>query len=137
MKTYRVLDGLDFDNRAYAAGDKVEIDDHTIEAELIEAGVIAAGDGRVAAEPPEAASYSSAGAGNDGRGDAGATAADRAARLVAAIGELAADNPEQWTSSGKPKTEALEAVCGLEGVSAAERDAAWDAHRAAQPAEGK
>ena len=57
----------------------------------------------------------------------------RAARLMAAIGALASDQRRQetdWTASGKPRTEALEAVSGLEDVRAAERDAAWEAYLA-------
>ena len=63
-------------------------------------------------------------AGKPAGGDADADA-DRAARLLAAITLLKPDNSEHWTASGKPRTEALEAVSGLESVSAAERDAAW------------
>ena len=105
--TYRVLDGLDLDNRAYAAGDTVAIDDDAIAAALVDAGVIA----------------SDTAAQADENGDP-----DRAVRLIAAIGELGSDNSEHWTTSGKPRTEALEAVGGLENVSAAERDAAFEAY---------
>ena len=239
---YRVLDGLDLDNRAYAAGDTVAIDDDTIAAALAEAGVIEAseapprqgkqsdavhrratkspgegGEGDVdgsavdggdgvddqddggeqsdavpgtagkpaggeqsdavpgtagkpaggeqsdavpgtagkpaggeqsdavpgtAGKPaggeqsdavpgtagkPAGGEQSDAVPGTAGKpagGDADADA-DRAARLLAAITLLKPDNSEHWTASGKPRTEALEAVSGLESVSAAERDAAW------------
>jgi len=49
----------------------------------------------------------------------------RTAQLIAAIGDLRADDPDHWTTSGKPKTEALAAASGLDEVSAAERDDAW------------
>ena len=191
---YRVLDGLDLDNRAYAAGDTVAIDDDTIAAALAEAGVIEASEapprqegGKAAVEAdtdtprqdggegdvdgsavdggdgvddhddggeqsdavpgtagkpaggeqsdavpgtagkPAGGEQSDAVPGTAGKpagGDADADA-DRAARLLAAITLLKPDNSEHWTASGKPRTEALEAVSGLESVSAAERDAAW------------
>ena len=53
-----------------------------------------------------------------------APAGDRAAGLTP--GEEG-----HWTKSGKPEVRALEAATGLKDSSAAERDAAWDAHRAA------
>ena len=182
---YRVLDGLDLDNRAYVAGDTVAIDDDAIAAALAEAGVIEAseapprqgkqsdavhrratkspgegGEGDVdgsavdggdgvddhdaggeqsdavpgTAGKPAGGEQSDAVPGTAGKpagGDADADA-DRAARLIAAIGALAADKPQErqenlkyWTASGKPKTEALEAASGLDNVSAVERDAAW------------
>ena len=183
--TYRVLDGLDLDNRAYVAGDTVAIDDDAIAAALVDAGVIEAseapprqgkqsdavhrratkspgegGEGDVdgsavdggdgvddqdaggeqsdavpgTAGKPAGGEQSDAVPGTAGKpagGDADADA-DRAARLIAAIGALAADKPQErqenlkyWTASGKPKTEALEAASGLDNVSAVERDAAW------------
>ena len=169
---YRVLDGLDLDNRAYVAGDTVAIDDDAIAAALVDAGVIEAseapprqgkqsdavhrratkspgegGEGDVdgsavdggdavpgTAGKPAGGEQSDAVPGTAGKpagGDADADA-DRAARLIAAIGALAADKPQErqenlkyWTASGKPKTEALEAASGLDNVSAVERDAAW------------
>ena len=136
---YRVLDGLDLDNRAYVAGDTVAIDDDAIAAVLVDAGVIEASEApprqgkqsdavhrRATKSPGEggkAAVEGNAAAQADENGDP-----DRAVRLIAAIGELASDNSEHWTTSGKPRTEALEAVSGLENVSAAERDAAFEAY---------
>ena len=149
---YRVLDGLDLDNRAYAAGDTVAIDDDAIAAQLVEAGVIKASEapprqegGKAAVEASEAPPDQEGGkaAVEDGEaavaGDADQADEngdpDRAARLLAAIGDLATNYPQErqenlkyWTASGKPKTEALEAANGLENVRAAERDAAWEAY---------
>ena len=154
---YRVLDGLDLDNRAYAAGDTVTIDDDAIVEALLEDGVIAgevaaeAGDndvtdpdqdkdggkaaleedGKAALEEDGKAALDNGAVDDLGDGDA---ETDRAARLIAAIGDLATEGRQEnlpyWTTSGKPKTEALAAVSGIEDVSAAERDAAWEAHLA-------
>jgi len=63
---------------------------------------------------------------------AGSEDPDRLARIVAAIGELEEGNPDHWTNSGKPECRALEAATGLDRVSAAERNAAWQEHLAAK-----
>ncbi|SDH91887.1 HI1506-related protein [Roseospirillum parvum] len=60
-----------------------------------------------------------------------ATATDGATDLLAAIGQLEPGNPDHWTKDGRPDARALAAVVRRE-VSAAERDAAWEAHQAAQ-----
>ena len=60
-----------------------------------------------------------------------APAGDRAAALAASIAGLTPGEEGHWTKSGKPEVWALEAATGLKDISAAERDAAWDAHRAA------
>lgn len=52
----------------------------------------------------------------------------RQERLVEAIGELEPGDDAHWTKSGLPEVRALQAATGLEGVSASERDAAWEAH---------
>ena len=126
---YRVLDGLDLDNRAYVAGDTVAIDDDAIVAALMDDGVIEASEAPPDQEGGKAAV-------EDGEAPPDQEGVDRIARLMAAIGDLASDNPELWTSSGKPRTEALEAVSDLDDVSAAERDAAWDAHLRGQDGSG-
>ena len=54
---------------------------------------------------------------------------DRAGVIAAAIGALEAGNPDHWTRSGKPEVRALERLTGLSDISAAERDAAYAAHR--------
>jgi hypothetical protein len=47
-------------------------------------------------------------------------------RLVAAIGKLDPDNADLFTGSGKPKTEALQTIDGIDfTVSATLRDEAW------------
>ncbi|SDH92311.1 hypothetical protein [Roseospirillum parvum] len=55
-----------------------------------------------------------------------ATATDGATDLLAAIGQLEPGNPDHWTKDGRPDARALAAVVGRE-VSAAERDAVWEA----------
>ncbi len=77
------------------------------------------------------------GAGHDGDtddADAGAQQADRKALLAGAIAALEPDNDDHWTSTGKPEIRALGSVSGLEGISAAERDAAWAAVQAEREA---
>ena len=49
--------------------------------------------------------------------------------LVAAIEQLPSDG---WTGGGKPKTEDLARAAGVDGVSAAERDAAFAAYQERQ-----
>ena len=44
--------------------------------------------------------------------------------IVSAIKRLDKDDPESWTNSGVPKTQAIEAIVGGK-VKAADRDAAW------------
>ena len=65
-------------------------------------------------------------------------AADRAAaeptrkeRLVAGIGALEEGNKEHWTEDGRPDVFALRKAVGLKDVSAAERDAAFEAWKIA------
>ena len=53
----------------------------------------------------------------------------REAALLAAIAGLEEGNSDHWTKSGKPEVRALEAAAGFKDISAAERDAAWAAHR--------
>ena len=48
-------------------------------------------------------------------------------RLVAAIGTLEDGNEDHWTKDKRPQVSALEAATGLDDVSAAERDAAFEA----------
>ena len=77
------------------------------------------------------------GAGHDGDTDdagAGSQQTDRKALLAGAIAALEPDNDDHWTSTGKPEIRALGAVSGLEGISAAERDAAWAAVQAEREA---
>ena len=51
---------------------------------------------------------------------------DRTSAIVAAIESLDSGNDELWTSDGKPKTDAIEAVTGF-NVPADERDQVWAA----------
>lgn len=53
-------------------------------------------------------------------------APDRMARIREAIGGLDRDDSALWTGAGIPKVEAIETVVGF-NISAAERDAAWEA----------
>lgn len=64
---------------------------------------------------------------SDGQSGAGDPSPDeRQARIRAAVAKLAAD-PASCTKSGKPTAKAIEAETGLDGVTAKERDAAFDA----------
>ena len=56
----------------------------------------------------------------------------RQEQLIAAIAGLEAGNEAHWTKSGEPRTDALEAATGLESVSGAERDAAWEEYEKAK-----
>ncbi|MCK4959717.1 MAG: hypothetical protein KAT00_09950 [Planctomycetes bacterium] len=53
------------------------------------------------------------------------------AEIIEAIGKLDKDNPEHWTSGGKPQVVTLEGLLGKQ-ISAADRDAAWSAVQAAE-----
>lgn len=58
---------------------------------------------------------------------------ERQAMIIAAIGELKErDNPIDFNRAGAPQTRSLEAVTGLDKISNAERDKAWDTYRANQ-----
>ena len=56
----------------------------------------------------------------------------RQEQLIAAIAGLEVGNEAHWTKSGKPQVDALEAATGLESVSGAERDAAWEEYEKAK-----
>ena len=63
----------------------------------------------------------------DGQSGAGDPSPDeRQARIRDAVAKLAAD-PASCTRSGRPTAKAVQAATGLEGVTAAERDAAFAA----------
>ena len=64
--------------------------------------------------------------------EAGETGPTRHAQLVAAIRSLETGNKAHWTKSGDARIDALEAITGLEDVSAGERDAAQKEALAAQ-----
>ena len=105
--------------------------------------LIEGGDAVPAQEAPEPETADDPGPGigpgdPDGDGDTedanGGNGPDRHAILAAAIGKLEPDNDDHWTSTGKPEIRALGAVSGLEGISAAERDAAWAAVKASPAA---
>lgn len=50
----------------------------------------------------------------------------RQEKLIAAIVGLDPENRDHWIADGRPSTKAIEAATGLDEVSAAERDAAWE-----------
>lgn len=52
--------------------------------------------------------------------------AERLAAIKDAIGKLNIDNGDLWTAAGKPQTVAIAEIIGWP-VSAADRDAAWEA----------
>ncbi|MBL4782997.1 MAG: hypothetical protein JKX92_12215 [Porticoccaceae bacterium] len=56
------------------------------------------------------------------------------ARIVEAIDQLDPDSAELWTKGNAPQVTALEAALG-QPVTATERDAAWAAYQASQPAQ--
>ncbi len=60
-------------------------------------------------------------------------AVDRAGLLRDAVPTLDADDEDAWTRGGKPTPDALGAAAGLPDVTAAERDAAWEAARPEGP----
>lgn len=53
--------------------------------------------------------------------------------LLAAMAQLEPDNPDHFTTTGKPQVDVLGALLG-EPISAAERDAAWEQYQS-EPAE--
>ena len=53
----------------------------------------------------------------------------REERLIGAIATLEVGNREHFTGSGKPLVDALEATTGLNDVTAAERDVAWEKYQ--------
>lgn len=103
---YKVKSAIRHDGKDYREGDLIPLSTEEAEA-LLEAGAIeAAGDGK-----------------DDDAPDAGGD--DPLAEIARAIRSLDRDNPELWTGSGKPRTDAIEAVIGRD-ISAGERDAAWE-----------
>ncbi|MBY6223563.1 HI1506-related protein [Ferrimonas balearica] len=56
--------------------------------------------------------------------------------LAQALAQLQPDNPDHFTQSGKPKTEALEALV-KQPVSAKARDSVWAEYQAANAAQGE
>jgi len=124
-KRYRVLGPIYDGQRRYGPGDEIVLDIAPDDA-LFSCGVI---------EPVAAAAGSRTESSGDpardadAKRDAGPAQTDRGVRLLAAIGTLLPDNPDHWTKKGKPEVRALESLSALADVSAAERDAAWDAFR--------
>lgn len=101
---YAVNENLSYNNRHYAPGAVVEMDEAQA-APLVLLGVLAE-----AAAPPAAPSDPSA----------------RESAIVSAIGQLDPAIAANWTAGGSPATAALAGVLGW-AVTAAERDAAWAA----------
>ena len=97
-KPYLALTPIAHDHVEYAIGDVIELDNDTA-APLLATGAVSA--------PPE------------GGGEAA-----RLEILAGAIESIPHDDAH-YTSAGVPRTDALEAASGLDGVTATERDAAW------------
>lgn len=118
MKTYPVLIAVDHDGKKIKPGGTVDLTAEQA-APLIRTGFL----GETVAE----ASHSEE---PELTGDKDATTNEPATefdRVVAAIGSIDKDNKELWTGSGKPKTEAFDAIEAIDfPVSAALRDKAWD-----------
>lgn len=107
MDRYDVLSPIKVKGKRIPAGRSLAIDDDQAKA-LLAYGVIAPASGDLPeADVPEAGSDFD--------------------NLVAAIGLLDKDDPSLWMKDGRPKTEALTVVGA---VTAAERDAAWEAYKA-------
>lgn len=147
-QAYTVLSPVEYD-RFYAAGETIEMETGEA-AQLLEAGVIcdpedpraaALADGPVDEEtvvdraidairqaPPAAvrAFFDRLGQDPDIRAKLDGEATRRQ-QLLDAIDGLEEGNEAHWTKSGKPEVRALQEATGLDGVSAAERDAAWAA----------
>ena len=114
MPRYTVLDRVHHDGTEYEAGAAIALPE-TEAAPLIAVGVIMAEAPETTERPPE---------GGEGQG--------REAALLAAIDGLEKGNPDHWTKAGKPEVRALEAATDLGNITAAERDDAWAAYRAAR-----
>ena len=136
---YRVLQALFDGRRRYGPGDEIELDlepddpllaDGTIEALDADTDPGAGGDPDTDPDTDTEMPAPAGGQEKEARG-----AESREARLLAAIGDLEADNADHWTKKGKPEIRALEALAGLHDVSAKERDAVWDAYRTARKAD--
>lgn len=106
MKTYRVISPLRVNGKRRDIGQIVKLDEATAVVQLERGRVEEASDDEPAAPPK----------GGPLIGD-----------LVAAIGQLDPEDPSLWMKDGRPKTEALTVVGA---VTAAERDAAWEAYKA-------
>lgn len=102
MKDYPVRHRIRHNGECYAAGHTITLDYHAATPLRIARAI---GDGVEKAAPA-------------GHGD-------RQAALVAAARSLDRNTADLWTNGGLPQIAALEAASGLNGVTAAERDAAW------------
>ena len=63
---------------------------------------------------------------NPARKKDGSENANRKASILAALRDLDPADGDNWTRSGKPQIHAIEAAIGLNDITAAERDDAWD-----------
>ena len=118
-------------DRVYEPGEELELDKAGAE-QMIAVGAAKKAKLKKSASNTKAASKadgSGSGSGEPGKGpsESGAPSqAERAARILEAVPEIAKDS-SLCTKSGKPTTAAIEKATGLSDVSAAERDAALDA----------
>jgi len=118
MKTYPVLIAVDHDGKKYKPGGSVDLTDEQA-APLLRTGFLG--------EPAGDAAVQDNGSTEQDNSGAMTSAESELDRLVAAIGSIDKDNKELWTGSGKPKTEAFDAIETIDfPVSAALRDKAWD-----------
>ena len=106
-KNYRVLIAVDHDNKRFEPKSIIPLEDEHA-AQLLDVNAI-----ELTADAPAKQSKADA-------------ATERLAAITTAISQIDRNDPELWSSDGKPKTAAIVAL--LDGpVSAAERDAAWEA----------
>ena len=106
---YLVEGNIRHDGDRYGAGDVIDLDERTAKS-LIAAGVLQG--------PPS----------DEERGAGEGEGLDRDDAIRKAINGLEDGNQAHWTRSGKPDVNALRSATGIEDISAAERDEAWERH---------
>lgn len=114
MKTFTVVSNLSHNNKDYAPGRRIDLEDEFSDP-LVAVGVIKEG-----YEGTEKAPANTANTANTGPTDP----TERLDAIKAAINTLNIDNGDLWLRDGKPNVAAIVDVTGW-NLTAAERDAAW------------
>ncbi len=154
MRTYETLENVLIGGRVHAPGESIELDEETA-GPLLAVGAVADPEAR----PAEPVDGERAGIFEQALHALRAapsgevreffrrmsedpeirakleTEVDRQSQLIVAIAGLEEGNEAHWTNSGKPEVRALREATGLDDVSAAERDAAWEEFQKAKEAE--